>query len=205
MPDTPYDLSDVSAARLPDELYACRVDLMLTVHDLATASARLAAMQHEIITLTRLLAEAQVERTDHVKALADTDLLASAAARQRQQLEALGAEFAAQTRLLAAAEDRAQRAEQAAQDATGWLRALVALLVTGPDGTARPAADLAQLGRRMVAAGIFDPDWYLATNGDVKAGGAEPAQHFLLHGLAEGRLPRAAAQAAADRAGPAHG
>jgi hypothetical protein len=46
--------------------------------------------------------------------------------------------------------------------------------------------------KRQVAAllrtGLFDPAFYLQANPDVAAAGADPAVHYLLHGLVENRL-----------------
>lgn len=39
------------------------------------------------------------------------------------------------------------------------------------------------------ASGLFDPTWYLVANPDVKSAGIDPLQHFLRHGLLEGRDP----------------
>ena len=36
---------------------------------------------------------------------------------------------------------------------------------------------------------LFDPDWYLANNDDVKSAGVDPLQHYLESGAVEGRLP----------------
>jgi len=194
--DISQTLSQDAAQQTLDDLYVCRVELTLTAHDLALSTARIAAMQREIITLTRLLVEAQVDWAEHSKLQSECDLLGSATGRQSQQLEALGREFASQTRLLSVAEDRATRAEYEAQGATGWLRALVGMLLTGPDGASLPDSSLTQHARRLVDTGLFDPAWYLAANSDVKAGGIDPVRHFLLYGLAEGRLPRAPETAA---------
>ena len=37
--------------------------------------------------------------------------------------------------------------------------------------------------------GLFDHDWYLERNPDVRAAGVDPLQHYLLHGAGEGRDP----------------
>jgi hypothetical protein len=39
------------------------------------------------------------------------------------------------------------------------------------------------------ASGLFDDAWYLALNSDVLATGADPIEHYLVHGAAEGRDP----------------
>ena len=43
----------------------------------------------------------------------------------------------------------------------------------------------------IVESGIFDTDWYLAANPDVAATGADPLEHFMWAGAAEGRDPNA--------------
>lgn len=45
----------------------------------------------------------------------------------------------------------------------------------------------ATLLSRLKAKGLFDPDAYLAANPDVARAGADPLQHYLVHGLSEGR------------------
>ncbi|MBL8772031.1 MAG: hypothetical protein JNK30_11680 [Phenylobacterium sp.] len=44
-------------------------------------------------------------------------------------------------------------------------------------------------GERRAVAAAFDRDWYLTTNPDVAASGADPLAHFLDHGWREGRDP----------------
>jgi len=39
--------------------------------------------------------------------------------------------------------------------------------------------------------GLFDREWYLATNTDIAASGADPIAHYLEHGWKEGRNPSA--------------
>ena len=39
------------------------------------------------------------------------------------------------------------------------------------------------------ALGCFDAGWYLAANDDVRANGADPLEHFIQGGFAEGRAP----------------
>ncbi len=41
----------------------------------------------------------------------------------------------------------------------------------------------------ILAAGIFDQDWYLAENRDVALSGVDPLQHYLTYGALEGRAP----------------
>ena len=37
--------------------------------------------------------------------------------------------------------------------------------------------------------GLFDGDWYLLNNADVRISGADPLTHYMRHGFAEGRSP----------------
>jgi hypothetical protein len=39
----------------------------------------------------------------------------------------------------------------------------------------------------LIRSEIFDPDFYLESNGDVAAAQADPGEHFLMHGLDENR------------------
>ena len=45
---------------------------------------------------------------------------------------------------------------------------------------------------------LFDPDWYLANNHDVKSAGVDPLEHYLESGAVEGRLPVAIEPNAVD-------
>ena len=54
----------------------------------------------------------------------------------------------------------------------------------------RPEPDpVAALARMIEASGLFDAAYYRAQNPDVAATGADPAEHYLRHGAAEGRDP----------------
>lgn len=41
----------------------------------------------------------------------------------------------------------------------------------------------------IAASGLFDRDWYVENNSDVRAAGIDPLLHYLRHGAAEGRDP----------------
>jgi len=47
-------------------------------------------------------------------------------------------------------------------------------------------------GRRVVAAGLFDTDWYLKEYPDVRWGAKSPLEHYLTVGFREGRWPHPA-------------
>jgi len=48
---------------------------------------------------------------------------------------------------------------------------------------------LKRLAARCQQAGLFDPQWYLLQNPDVKAAGMDPGVHFIRFGLPERRKP----------------
>jgi hypothetical protein len=48
---------------------------------------------------------------------------------------------------------------------------------------------VAKLARRVRQTGLFSEDWYLQQNPDVARAGIEAAQHFVEHGVFEGRNP----------------
>jgi hypothetical protein len=41
----------------------------------------------------------------------------------------------------------------------------------------------------VISSGLFDPDWYLEMNPDVKEAGVRPLEHFMTQGIKEGRSP----------------
>lgn len=57
------------------------------------------------------------------------------------------------------------------------------------EASGRGMTDLAAYTRKLRLSWFFDPDFYLEVNTDVAQAGEDPYRHFLLHGLAEGRLP----------------
>lgn len=65
-----------------------------------------------------------------------------------------------------------------------------------PGGQQRPFAVAARLlvdpARRVLASGWFDTTWYALRYPDVVSAGADPLQHYLRHGAAEGRDPHPA-------------
>ncbi|ACL59183.1 glycosyltransferase [Methylobacterium nodulans] len=79
--------------------------------------------------------------------------------------------------------------------------------------TGRVTADLPRNSAReefreaLTAYRLFDAEWYLRVNGDVKAAGLDPLEHYLGSGAAEGRWPNPLFDPAhyADKAGLAAG
>ena len=69
-----------------------------------------------------------------------------------------------------------------------WIHELVPILRRGGFkwsilNRARDAALLATLKKKR----LFDADAYLAANPDVARAGADPLQHYMVHGFSEGR------------------
>lgn len=53
----------------------------------------------------------------------------------------------------------------------------------------REARRRRQEANLVLTSGLFDPEFYLAENPDVRSCGFDPLDHFLMHGAAEGRDP----------------
>ena len=70
---------------------------------------------------------------------------------------------------------------------------LASALVPKPRAVRRLRATLSpSIRRRMAeleASGLFDAEWYLAQNPDVRAAGMDPLVHYVRHGAAQGRSP----------------
>lgn len=52
-----------------------------------------------------------------------------------------------------------------------------------------PVLPSAEIERRLLASGLFDPDWYRQVWADVAESGMDPLGHFMRHGMFEGRDP----------------
>ncbi len=65
------------------------------------------------------------------------------------------------------------------------MRSLKSLMRRDTGAATRRAAEVAEIR----SSGLFDSDWYLATYPDVAASGADPVQHYVMFGAAEGRNP----------------
>jgi hypothetical protein len=101
-------------------------------------------------------------------------------------------EIAALTRMLVEKESEARASDEQA----AWLREVSAVLMNGSTGgslKARLAALLPAPMRlkgqkaKLKSAGIFDSEAYLAAHPDVAEAGLDPLQHYINHGMAEGR------------------
>lgn len=58
-----------------------------------------------------------------------------------------------------------------------------------PSGEGLPPKGAGSSVYAQAFAGFFDPEWYLARYPDIAAAGQDPLEHFVQHGVAEGRNP----------------
>lgn len=101
-----------------------------------------------------------------------------------QRLDDRFVEIAELTRLLA---DTQQENEQLAARIE-WMSKVVPILRRGGFRLKfLNRRDDAALFARLKGEGLFDADAYLAANPDVARAGVDPLQHYLVHGLSEGR------------------
>jgi hypothetical protein len=93
-------------------------------------------------------------------------------------------EIAEVTRLLAEVQQENERLTAHIE----WIRQVAAILTKGGFrlrflNRRQKAASLAKLKEKQ----LFDSHAYVAANPDVAQAGADPLQHYLVHGLSEGR------------------
>jgi hypothetical protein len=69
------------------------------------------------------------------------------------------------------------------------LRELDAQIERAPGALDLDATAMLQARRTILASGLFDADFYLLTNEDVRRAGVDALDHFIRHGDAEGRAP----------------
>ena len=87
-----------------------------------------------------------------------------------------------------------QLAEQltAIQNSTSWkVAAPVRVLTRAMKSVDKNKVKLQQEMGLLFTSELFDAEWYLQTYADVKESGANPAEHYLKFGAAEGRRPSA--------------
>ncbi len=105
-------------------------------------------------------------------------------------------ELAQMTNLLMQAEAKLQQAEGAriaAEACQADLNVILAVLMPLRRSRRFWQSKETRLQREIEAVrrtGLFDADWYLRTNSDVKEAGMDALKHYVLFGLAEGRPPR---------------
>lgn len=117
--------------------------------------------------------------------------LENEARRRKSTEEARFRESAVLTRLAAQKDDEGARLRDIvlkflrALSATEKAVSLRTLLVP----SRRKQAEINLRRDILVASGGFDPDWYLAQNPDVAASGMDAAEHYMVFGINEGRVP----------------
>jgi len=141
------------------------------------------------------LAKAGRERTDEV-----ATLLAGLVARQQEveRLEARLARLRSENELFEARVRGAREIVARERSAIDAMKASRSWRVTRPLRWAVDLASRRSRGRNaglardrdlIRASGLFDDAWYLAVNPDVRDSGADPIEHYLVHGATEGRDP----------------
>lgn len=168
--------------------------------ELTAARQATAARFQEIAQLTRMLRDREIANsaleTQRTRAADDARKLAGqvralraaakeAQARRSQQdedIHELRLQLFGQEKRLALRESELARLKSSKSwKMTALLRKLRG--GGGPSGIAPGDLELVRV------AGLFDADWYLEQNPDVAVAGLDPAEHYLLHGAAEGRDP----------------
>jgi hypothetical protein len=180
---------------------------------IAADSEQLWRANEETVSLTRMLMEAQgfAQRMEARAAqgeaalqelecsLEEAQARAQAATRLAQERQAtidgheraLSERFAEISTLTSLLRGREADASSGMSQ-SDWLRNLNKLLLQPHWWALLPISWQRRHVRRLLKAkGLFDAEAYLARYPDISACGIEPLQHFIFHGLAEGRHPLA--------------
>ena len=189
--------SEIACHRAIAALEQSRLEKAEAEHRLANEldaeRARLNTRFEEIASLSRMLRD----KEDEVSAALERSRMEKEAADRRiAELEnACGVragEIAAMSRLLEEKDDAARMSEEQA----AWLREVAAVLLNGSRSRSlkgRLAALLPTPIRvkkqkaKLKRKGIFDAGAYLAAHPDVAERGMDPMQHYIIHGMHEGR------------------
>ncbi len=145
----------------------------------------------------REAAEAKVQKVGEELQRLKTEVLAAKdqqAAATREHEAALDARFrenAVLMKSLKTAQDREERVQemvaQAGKVQLLFTRLLNALLKQAAPRYLPAAVRLQRKCALMETHSLFDPAWYLNQNPDVSQAGVDAAEHFVMHGLREGR------------------
>lgn len=126
--------------------------------------------------------------------------------RLTRKLDESTLEIARLSRIVLAAQDRVAAQENVAAtarlEAARWLGKAILWLHRSRPGAAPGVTDTDGLARLVRDSGLVDAAWYLQRYPDVAAAGMDPLQHYVLHGIGEGREPR---DIVPGPAGPADG
>jgi O-antigen biosynthesis protein len=183
------------AAQMETELISAR----RRMEELETAVEALAAAHAENAKLDAALAEARRESAEQQAALDGRAAELTAVRQNVARAEAVAAGL--QRELSVMQHSASWRITRPLR----WMRSRLDLLARGIAGLSGRACRTITLrigGRRLhdyfvtlanfksiAASGLFDRNWYLERNPDVRSSGVNPLLHYLRHGAAEGRDP----------------
>jgi len=156
-------------------------------------AAQVGRMQEEAAMLTGLLGEAQAQAAGAEERAQAAQAQAAGAENARADLEQKLAErYAEMVAMTTALKGHEADARQSIAQAE-WLREVSVVLLEQPTPLAKMLAGLVDKRkmRLLKKRGLFDTAAYLERYPDVAASGIEPLNHFILHGLAEGRRGQA--------------
>lgn len=181
------------------ELKAARTELenegaarRSTASELAATRAALEAARSETEAEAEKTARARAEKMAAAQAErlrtaeAERDRLKECTDDAGAKLRAHMGEIAELTMLLRGTETAAEETRRAAALVLG--KAVMALGGYAPDTPPRPE-ELRRLSEKIKAAGLLDSEIYLARYRDVAEAAMDPATHYLLYRMAEGRGP----------------
>lgn len=137
--------------------------------EIAHLTSQLQDRFNEVATLTRLYSETE-----------------GGTAQMQREADALNVRHDELSKALAHANAQLDTRRQASAMFIG--KVIMALTGHAPDKQLKPKA-IAALGRKLQHAGVLNINWYLTNNRDVADAGVDPVEHYLLHGLLEGREP----------------
>ena len=181
-----YDEAELRSEALSNELK----DLIKKHDELTIERSELkrevAASSREAARLLKAAeADAELQRERYRTAKVELEAVQATVASGEEKLADRYQELATLTQLLGAQERRNREAREQVE----WLASLSERMRTQPGWWSlmpvswRRSREL----RRLKNAGLFDGDAYLAANPDVAAQGHDPLQHYVNHGIYEGR------------------
>ena len=182
-----------TAARLSARLTDFEAELEEARELVSSAQAKVAASEdklaerfREVAALTDLLEKSE-RKVDTIKRDADDGYMRAEAAAKvsEDKLAKRFEEVLALTNLLRQREERQEQSDSEAR----WLTAVSEHLANQPRKWSLMSAPSRRkhLLRRLRDAGLFDGDAYLRLHPDVSQAGFDPLDHYLRHGIHEGR------------------
>lgn len=159
--------------------------------ELSRRGSRIAELEEDLAGLARRdsrIAELQQQAVDHEHHLARSRQAEAELERKLLLASTIAANALAESVKLS----RLERTRARAANAGGVLSPLIRRRSEVPEETAGMAGYPAgenDVPLLLRCSGLFAPAWYLGRYPDVADSGRDPLEHFLLHGLAEGRWP----------------